>query len=213
MGDTTMNTATRTIRITVIAAAVLAGVMIGIAISGTAASAQPAAVSCSVAGHDDGTATITCPDGTTATLNPPPGPQGPAGADGPQGPHGHNGANGTNGTDGASCAVSDNGNRSHTLTCGATQAIIPTDGPANLAGAFLNPANSTPGPWLTNADLSGANLTNASLEGADLEGADLTGADLTNAFLGSVTWSNTTCPDGTNTDTNGDGNCDNRRTP
>jgi uncharacterized protein YjbI with pentapeptide repeats len=42
-----------------------------------------------------------------------------------------------------------------------------------------------------------------SLSGADLSGADLTGADLSN-----VQWSNTTCPDGTNSDENGN-TCEN----
>jgi len=48
------------------------------------------------------------------------------------------------------------------------------------------------------ADLRNADLTNAVLIGADLTNADLMGANLTN-----VTWSNTTCPDGSNSDTNG----------
>ena len=51
---------------------------------------------------------------------------------------------------------------------------------ANLFGAKLRNAD------LTNADLSGANLTNAVLIGANLTG---------------VTWSYTTCPDGTVTNT------------
>jgi uncharacterized protein YjbI with pentapeptide repeats len=56
-------------------------------------------------------------------------------------------------------------------------------------GYLIGPAAN-----LTNADLSGANLTNA-----DLDGADVTGASFTN-----VTWSNTTCPDGTNSNNDGD---------
>ena len=58
---------------------------------------------------------------------------------------------------------------------------------------------------LVGADLSGANLRNidlteAVLVEADLTGADLTGADLTGADLTDVVWSETTCPDGTNSD-------------
>jgi uncharacterized protein YjbI with pentapeptide repeats len=44
------------------------------------------------------------------------------------------------------------------------------------------------------ANLADANFTNDNLTGADLTGANLTG----------VTWSNTTCPDGTNSNTDGD---------
>ena len=74
---------------------------------------------------------------------------------------------------------------------------------ADLGGADLAFAN------LRNADLTGAVLTEAILDDADLTGADLTGADLTGAYLyytilDFVTWSNTTCPDGTNSDDNGD---------
>lgn len=49
-----------------------------------------------------------------------------------------------------------------------------------------------------NSDLRGANLT-----GADLAGADLTGALLGGATLTGVVWSGTTCPDGSNSGTNG----------
>jgi len=53
---------------------------------------------------------------------------------------------------------------------------------------------------LVDADLRDADLTNADLSHADLTGADLTGADLTGADLAEVTWSDTTCPDGDNSD-------------
>jgi uncharacterized protein YjbI with pentapeptide repeats len=52
-----------------------------------------------------------------------------------------------------------------------------------------------------------ANLINADLSGADLSGADLSGADLSGASLFGVIWSNTTCPDSTNSDDNG-GTCE-----
>lgn len=85
---------------------------------------------------------------------------------------------------------------------------------ADLSGAFLNPAN------LSAANLGGANLSSAHLRGANLNGTDLTGAnlldaDLENANLSNarlagavmdgtglsgVTWNNTICPDGTNSD-------------
>ena len=57
---------------------------------------------------------------------------------------------------------------------------------------------------LSGVDLSGTDLSGADLSGADLSGADLSGADLSGADLSYVTWYNTTCPDGTNSDDNGD---------
>jgi hypothetical protein len=83
---------------------------------------------------------------------------------------------------------------------------------ANLNSADLTGANLTGADLrytdLTDADLSGADLSNAYLNDAYLNGADLTGADLNDAylngaFLSAVTWYNTTCPDGTNSDNNG----------
>ena len=88
---------------------------------------------------------------------------------------------------------------------------------ANLSGAHLGTAD------LSNADLSNAyltdagmydaflnnaNLTGADLTNADLRQADLTGADLTDANLSGADWYYTTCPDGTNSDDNGD-TCEN----
>ena len=46
--------------------------------------------------------------------------------------------------------------------------------------------------------LAGANLSYSDLTGADLAGADLAGANL------GVIWSDTTCPDGTNSNNDGD---------
>jgi uncharacterized protein YjbI with pentapeptide repeats len=100
----------------------------------------------------------------------------------------------------------------------------------NLAGIGME------GVTLTGANLSGTHLRGASLSEADLSDADLSGADLTDANLGpqqleidecfatyvgarlenailtDVTWSNTTCPDGTNSDDNG-GTCEGALTP
>ena len=87
-------------------------------------------------------------------------------------------------------------------------------GGANLYGANLNGADIS---WagLVGANLNGANLSDASLNDTDLTtanltAANLTGADLTNSLLGGVTtdfatWSNTTCPDGSNSDNNPSG--------
>lgn len=62
---------------------------------------------------------------------------------------------------------------------------------------------------LTNGNLFGSNADYANLTGANLTGANLTlvtltGANLTGADLTGVTWSNTTCPDGSNSDSHGD---------
>jgi hypothetical protein len=62
----------------------------------------------------------------------------------------------------------------------------------DLSNANLNEAN------LASADLSFANLSGANLNQVDLTGANLTGAITTGANFNQVTWSNTTCPDSTN---------------
>jgi hypothetical protein len=82
----------------------------------------------------------------------------------------------------------------------------------NLQGATVNNAN------LPNANLSGANLQKVQFEQSNLQGANLSGANLqSDDFTGSTllnanvkgsnlqktVWSNTICPDGTNS--NGDG--------
>jgi hypothetical protein len=71
---------------------------------------------------------------------------------------------------------------------------------AILAGANLSRAN------LTGAKLTGTDLTGANLLGANLTSADLTGALTTGANFNHVLWSDTTCPDGTNSTTDG-GTC------
>ena len=77
---------------------------------------------------------------------------------------------------------------------------------ANLTGVRFAHAN------LTDSDLTGANLTDADLLSTVLAGANLTDADLTGASmsanLSGVEWSNTTCPDGSNSDDVG-GTCEN----
>lgn len=79
----------------------------------------------------------------------------------------------------------------------------------NLSGAFLKYA------YFIDSNLTGANLSNAYmrralLNSANLTNADLEGADLTNARLKGAHWSNTTCPDGSNSDRD-HGTCVNNR--
>ena len=69
---------------------------------------------------------------------------------------------------------------------------------ADLAGADLTFAD------LTSAVLAFADLTGANLAIADLTDADLTSADLDHVDLYNPRWSSTTCPDGSNSDSNGD---------
>jgi hypothetical protein len=87
----------------------------------------------------------------------------------------------------------------------ATGVLIGAAGIILFAWA-ANPATpDQPPPSFRNADLTdldfhGASLRNVDLTGADLTGANLLDADLAGAVLEDVTWSNTTCPDGTNSD-------------
>jgi phospholipase C len=97
---------------------------------------------------------------------------------------------------------------------GADLRVVEAEG-ADLAGDDLTNAKlddaKLQGANLAGADLTGASARIAQLQGADLQGANLTGADLrlaklTGANLRGVTWSNTTCPDGTNSSSDG-GTC------
>ena len=57
-------------------------------------------------------------------------------------------------------------------------------------------------------DFSGMNFSNFNMSGADLSGSNLTDANFIGANLESVIWSNTICPDGSNSDNNGN-SCEN----
>jgi Pentapeptide repeats (8 copies)/Collagen triple helix repeat (20 copies) len=152
------------------------------------------------------------------------GAAGPAGATGPAGPAGPQGLPGSTSTTLCpGCALSG---------ANLTGAILPRAylsgadlSDATLAGASLSGATLT-GANMFDSDLTSADLTNAALGGADLSNATLTRATLTNADLTSanlsgaslagavfsaaappildgVVWSNTLCPDGSNSDTHG----------
>jgi hypothetical protein len=86
---------------------------------------------------------------------------------------------------------------------------------ANFTLASLVGANLTNGTFtsanFTLASLAGANLTNGRFKGANLTDANLANANLRQANLNGVTltgvaWSNTICPDGTNSNNDG-GTC------
>jgi hypothetical protein len=76
-----------------------------------------------------------------------------------------------------------------------------------------NPSDDAPpvavlrGADLAGSDLRDAMLVNADLRDSDLRDADLTGSDLEGARTSGVTWGNTICPDGTNSDDVG-GTCE-----
>ena len=81
---------------------------------------------------------------------------------------------------------------------------------ANLKGANLSNGNFS-GANFSDANLSGANLndgnfSNANFTGAELSGANLGNSNLKGAMLNNVVWSNTTCPDNTNSTKDG-GSC------
>ncbi len=76
---------------------------------------------------------------------------------------------------------------------------------ADLSKASLSGANLT-GDNLTSATLTDATLTGANLTDANLTGANLAGAVMTHAIVTGVTWSHTTCPDSTNSSSDG-GTC------
>ena len=76
---------------------------------------------------------------------------------------------------------------------------------ANLSGANLSGANLKETD-LTEANLVGANLKNVNLKDANLTDANIALANLKGANVKDVVWSNTVCPDGTNSDANG-GTC------
>jgi uncharacterized protein YjbI with pentapeptide repeats len=85
---------------------------------------------------------------------------------------------------------------------------------SNLTGAdFSSTTNpnsfvSFEGSNLTNTDFTGASLVSGQFIGVsgsntDFTNANLTGADFSGHSLTSIVWSNTTCPDGTNSNSHG----------
>ena len=73
----------------------------------------------------------------------------------------------------------------------------------HLTGANVSSSADLTEAILYEVDLTGANLSNTFLYSTNLTNANLTGSNLEDAILSGVLWSNTTCPDGSNSDTNG----------
>lgn len=80
---------------------------------------------------------------------------------------------------------------------------------AKLAGADLESIQGAQANFtsanLTGTDLAGAALCGGYLNNANLSHADLRGACLTATYLVGVTWSDTTCPDGSNSNSHHNG--------
>lgn len=76
---------------------------------------------------------------------------------------------------------------------------------ANLTGGNFSRANFT-GSNFTNAILTGANVSNANFTNVNLTGANLKGASFHGTTITGATWSNTICPNGTNSNNDG-GTC------
>ncbi len=143
------------------------------------------------------------------------GPQGDAGAPGPAGPSGSPGPQGDVGPAGPAGAQGPQGVQgppgpSARLICGG----------CDLTRIWLT--GDYPDAWLKNADLAAANvqftnLTRGNMEGANFNQATLSAVNFTDAdllgatnmskavFLIPPTWSDTTCPDATNSDDNATG--------
>jgi hypothetical protein len=85
--------------------------------------------SCTVLNNADGTATIRCEDGTSATIA-----NGMDGMDGTAGMDGMDGMNGMNGMDGTSCSVTDNGDGTKTISCTDGTMVIVSDGADGMDG-------------------------------------------------------------------------------
>jgi OmcA/MtrC family decaheme c-type cytochrome len=79
---------------------------------------------CTVKDNADGTATISCPDGSTVTVR-----NGTNGTNGTDGMNGANGANGSNGMNGTSCMVSDGPDAGlRTISCSDGTSVVVSDG-------------------------------------------------------------------------------------
>ena len=96
---------------------------------------------CTVVDNGDGTATITCDDGTEATItsgqNGENGAAGEDGATGPKGLTGDSGEDGANGKDGRDCTVVQNEDGTATITC--------TDGTSTTIGVDVDTSGNTTG--------------------------------------------------------------------
>lgn len=115
---------------------------------GDAGPAGEAGSACSVEDNGDGTATITCDDGTTATIgngtDGMDGTDGIDGMDGRDGVDGMDGADGDAGADGTSCTVVEEGNGTKTISCEDGTMAMVSDGTDGLS-SLLDVTAEAPG--------------------------------------------------------------------
>jgi uncharacterized protein YjbI with pentapeptide repeats len=78
----------------------------------------------------------------------------------------------------------------------------------NLQGSDLKGANLQ-GDNLTGTNLAQSDLQGANMQSSEMTNADLDGANVQGASTQSITWSNTTCPDGTNSSSHSPQSCEN----
>jgi hypothetical protein len=116
------------------------------------------------------------------------------------------------------CTIVPNPTPTHHTVCPGANLIGGSLVDWNLSFAVLTRANlsgdDAQGAKFTHSDLQMATITHTSLADANLFGTDLKGANLSDsslsgavvkyAHLSGITWSNTTCPDGTNSNNDGD---------
>ncbi|MGB8646487.1 MAG: pentapeptide repeat-containing protein [Anaerolineae bacterium] len=112
---------------------------------------------------------------------------------------------------GSSCTASRA--TSYKIACGTSQTSTTVSTPNSADLSYCNFATLDVSTWKFSSGGS-VNMTGAKFQGSNVCGADFTGANLTNAAFSSATngtaaivtgatWSNTTCPDGTNSNANG----------
>jgi hypothetical protein len=106
--------------------------------------------SCTVVDNADGTATISCEDGSTYTVG-----------------------DGADGADGASCTVRDNGNGTKTITCGDGTSVTIADGAAGQDGGNVEVANFHGEQFLlsTGEYAEGKRFVDAAITGATADAA------------------------------------------
>lgn len=127
---------------------------------------------CTVVQNADGSATIECLDGSSATV---------AG-----------GAAGTNGADGAGCTAEDNGDGTFTLTCGDSEPLIVSEGRQGEDGTSCSVTDNGDGAGTISCDDGTSVVVSDGATGAD--GTSCTAVDNGDGS------STITCPDGTSLD-------------
>ena len=96
---------------------------VGVALTGCEGPAGAPGTSCSIADNGDGSATISCTDGSAITVE-----NGKDGTNGTDGTDGTDGADGADGSNGSSCTVTDNLDGTKTIACEDGTTVTVSDG-------------------------------------------------------------------------------------